>query len=306
MKLKNILAISALVMSQALASAQVNTLLGISPDAATAGMSGNQYGEARGMFIYSNPTSLLYGEKDWAVSAATVIMPKAEDLDSRDMMYGAAVSRRFGNHGVHVGFRYLGGLSIPVDGEGNVKPRDLTFDLGYSFRFLDHFSVSAVTSVINDKIVDDATGVAFNVGAYYRNSFDMGINADYVVGVSGFNIGPKLNYGATSSKLPAGVGAGGELGLDFNEKNRLNVSVAGQYRYLNENGNIGSWNIGAEYGFNKMLFARGGYRYGGHDSSGYSFGLGVRVGTVSLDLCHQRGIKGNETKLTWIGLNIAF
>ena len=124
MKLRNILA-CVLIGLPLLAIGQSRSLpiLEINPDARATAMGGNQYGEASTMLIYANPTTLLYENMNWEVSAATQIYPKADEDIGRLMFYGVSAGKRFGNHGVHVGFRYLGGYDIPADeGKEHLEP----------------------------------------------------------------------------------------------------------------------------------------------------------------------------------------
>lgn len=307
--IKNILSVIAATALCMAASAQNRALpiLEFNPDSRMAGMGGNQYGEANGMLIFSNPTSLLYGEKDWNVSAATGIFPKQDDIDDRNMFYGASISRRFGNHGIHAGFRYLGGISVPVDDGKDIKPADWTMDLAYSFRFLDNFSFMASASLLHSKVQESATTVVFNVGAYYRNTFK-NMSGDYVIGISGNNMGPNLEYGdrLKETKLPASVGLGGEAGLNLDEKNRLCFSAAAQYCYFPDNAKLFSGNAGLEYSFNRLIHIRGGYKYAEHDYSNYALGAGVSYSIFKLDVCHQRGVGGNDVNQTWLSLSVSF
>lgn len=309
MKLKHIL-IAALLAAPLMANGQSRSLpiLEIYPDARAAGMGGNQYGESKTMLTYTNPTSLLYEKAKWNVSATTQIYPKSEDDVGRLMFYGASVSRRFGVHGIHAGFRYLGGYDIPVDEGKNLKPADWTVDLAYSIRFLDHFSASVGASLVHSKVVQEANTVAFNVAAYYRNTFNMGVDADYVVGINAANMGPNLDYGKgyKQSKLPANYGAGGEVGMNFNEAHRLNISFAAQYYYFPTNADMFTGNIGAEYTFLDMVSVRGGYSYAQHDYCHASMGAGVALGNIHLDAAFLLGLGGNDVNQTMISLGINF
>lgn len=181
-------------------------------------------------------------------------------------------------------------------------------DLAYAIRLTDHFSASAGASFIRSKVFEDATTMAFNVAAYYRNHFNMGIDADYVVGVNAANMGPKLDYGKGYKKtfLPACFGGGGELGLNFDEDNRLNVSLAGQYYYLPQKAKLFTGNVGAEYTFAQVFSLRAGYNYGQHDYSQVAFGAGFRYRIIRLDIAHQRGLGGNDVNRTLITLGVNF
>lgn len=309
MKLKHIF-IAALLAAPLIANGQSRSLpiLEIYPDARAAGMGGNQYGESATLLTYTNPTSLHYGEDAWNVSATTQVNPKAEGDIGRLMFYGASVSRRLGMHGIHAGFRYLGGYDIPVDEGKNLKPADWTVDLAYSIRLFDHFSASVGASFIHSKVVEEANTVAFNVAAYYRNKFNMGVDADYVVGINAANMGPNLDYGKGSkqSKLPTSFGAGGEVGLNFSELHRLNVSLAAQYYCLPTNADLFMGNVGAEYTFLDMISIRGGYSYAQHDYCHASMGAGIALGNIHVDAAYLLGLGGNDVNQTMISLGITF
>lgn len=309
MKFRNTTLLMVLFAAPAFAFGQSRSvpMLEVNPDARSAAMGGNQYGEARSMLIYSNPTSILYSDKALNVSAATQIYPDADDA-GRLMYYGAAASYRVGIHGVQAGFRYLGGYSIPMENGKNLKPADWSADVAYSIRFLDRISVAAGVSLLHSKILKEAYTVAFNLSAYYRNSFNMGINADYVIGVNVANIGPDLNYGKKygKTKLPACFGAGGELGMDLGKTNRLGISLAGQYYCMPRKAKMFTGNIGAEYSYAKKISLRAGYKYAEHDYSSFAFGAGLACSIFHLDVAHQRGMGENEVNLTLITLGVSF
>ena len=216
------------------------------------------------------------------------------------------LGKRFGNHGVHVGFRYLGGYDIPADEGKNLKPADWTVDANYSIRFLDHFSATAGVSLVHSKVVEEATTVAFNAAAYYRNGFETGVIGSYIVGINVAGLGPKLDYGARyrKAKLPAHYGGGGELGLDFNEQHRLSVSLAAQHYCYPKNADMFTGNVGAEYTFLGLVSVRGGYTYAEHDYSRYSFGAGISFGNIRFNVAHQRGLGDNEVTQTMLSLGL--
>ena len=63
-------------------------------------------------------------------------------------------------------------------------------------------------------------------------------------------------------------------------------------------------NIGVEYGFNRMFFVRGGYKYAEHDYSRYSFGAGISFGNIRFNVAHQRGLGDNEVTQTMLSLGL--
>lgn len=307
MKIRNIIILMALLTTTTFVFGQSRSLpiLEVNPDARATAMGGNQYGEAQSMLIYSNPTSILYSEKAFNASVATQIYPDTEDA-GRLMYYGAAAAYRFGIHGVQAGFRYQGGYSIPMDNGKELKPADWSIDVAYSIRLFDHFSAAVGASFLRSKVFKEASTVAFNVAAYYRNKFKMDIDADYVIGVNAANMGPDLDYGNKyqKTKLPASFGGGGELGMNLTPKNRLSISLAGQYYYLPQDAKLFTGNVGAEYSFAKIVSVRAGYKYAEHDYSSFAFGAGFAFNKFHLDISHQRGMGENDVNLTLISLGI--
>ena len=310
MKLKHIF-IAVMLALPLLANAQSRSLpiLEIYPDARAAGMGGNQYGESDNMLTYTNPTSLLYIKAKNNVSATTQVFPKGEGDIGRLMYYGVSLSHKFGSmHGVHAGFRYLGGYDIPMDNGKNLKPADWKLDLAYSIRLFDNFSASVGASYIHSKVVEEASTVAFNVAAYYRNSFKAGVEMDYVVGINAANMGPNLDYGKglKESKLPASYGGGGELSMKINEVHRLGVSLAAQYYYYPTSADMFTGNVGLEYTLLDMVSFRGGYKYADHDYSHASVGAGVTFGNIHLSGAFMWGLGDNEVNQSIFSLGFSF
>ena len=279
-------------------------LLEVNSDARSAAMGGNAYGEAATMGLYANPTTLLYGEEATTVSAATQIYP---DTDAGQLMYYVVTAgRRFGQHGVSLGFRYQGGYSFPMDEGGKLRPKDWTVDAAYSLRLADHFSASVGVSLLHSELYAKATTVGFQIAAYYRNR--CGQHMDYVVGLSAENMGPALDYGDgyVKAKLPALFGGGGEMGLDLAARHRLSFSLAGQYYCLPKRSEMFLGSVGAEYTYDRLLSLRAGFRYGENDNSAVAFGVGVSHWGLTAAVSHQRGVGDNDTNLTAVSLQFSF
>lgn len=290
-------------------SSRAVPLLEINPDARSAAMGGNQYGESRVMQLYSNATSLLYDPHLWSASFATQLYQKPEDSHiGRQKYYAVMAARRLDKHAVQIGFRYLGGLDIPMTDNSSLKPADYTIDLGYAYRIDDHFSVAGSASLVHSKVVEEATTVAFNVAAYYRNSFGTEMPTNYVIGISGNNMGPDLDYGKKYKKnnLPASFGGGGEISTGFSLNHKLSLSATAQYFCMPENASMFTFNTGIEYGFADMVFIRGGYRYAEHDYSSFAIGAGLDASIIRIDATYQKGIGGNDTHQWLIALGVSF
>lgn len=311
MNYKQIILSTALLAAPALmvcGQSRALPVLEISTDARNAGMGGNQYGYSESMLTYSNLTAILYGEETWNASAASQIFPK-EDEVGRLKFYGASVSHRFSMHGLNVGYRYLGGYTVPLDEKNTVKPADFTIDLAYSIRLSDHFSAAVGASFIHSKVYKEASTVAFNAAAYYRNAINsLAGGADYVVGVNVANLGPSLDYGANyqKAKLPLSFGGGGEFGVNVSDFSRVSLALAAQYYCYPQKSKLFTGNVGAECAFGNTLFLRAGYNYAQHDLSRATVGIGAKYSILRVDFAYLKGMGDNEVDITAFTVGVSF
>ena len=101
---------------------------------------GNHYGESDVSHLYTNPTSLLYGETVLSLGGGLRTLGKVEGFDGTNNLYNASLGICVGRHAFFGGFRYLGGMKYtPIDQNENAKKKtrqlfDYTVDLGYAIR----------------------------------------------------------------------------------------------------------------------------------------------------------------------------
>lgn len=316
MKVKYIILLASFIAVSLGANAQQGRPLPIldqNPDARSAAMGGNIFGETSSSYIYINPTSLLYKDVTWNVTLGAKGFSKMVDSD-RPILYNINGAYRWGDHAFFAGYRYLGGQKYtPINEMGvekkEVKPYDWTIDLGYAYKFNDNISAYGSMSIVYSYIGKKAQTVAFNIGAFYRNTFTMSdMEFDYVVGIKGMNMGPKIDYGKkySSANLPASFGGGGEIGMEFATVHRVSLAGGMQYFYLPKKAKAFSANIGGEYSFGKMIFARAGYNYQEHDMSHFAFGAGVAYKMLRLDGSYHTKANDNAPKAAIITLGVSF
>src|SRR5690606_12957791 len=146
------------------------------------------------------------------------------------------------NSAVAASFRYFsnGDIELRETAEQEpllVKPNELMFDVSYSLRLSERFSMAVAARYIRSDLklqsaVADATAAntaAVDVAGYYQseeipyNDFDgrwrMGFNIS--------NIGPKLKYDEVGSEsfLPSNLALGGGFDFILDEYNRIGVSA---------------------------------------------------------------------------------
>ena len=310
MKLKNIILSSALAVLPIVGFGQGQSvsLLDINPDAGSAAMGGNWYGESHTMSIYGNPTSIHYAKNESNAGVYLTSQFFDDFADAGKMNYYAAAGHyRIGIHGIHAGVRYLGGLEIPTSNR-IIKPKTMTFDLGYSIRLGEHLSASATASLVSDEIIEKATTVSFNVAAYYRTQLDLAEGAALVAGADCGNMGPDLDYGDDYSKahLPVYFGGGGSLGVDLFEGHHLTASLGARYYSFPEASEMFTVGAGLEYRLFDMISARGGYIYGENENSLVTAGIGAEYKAFRFDAAYLSGLGDNDMSSLLLTVGMKF
>jgi hypothetical protein len=163
------------------------------------------------------------------------------------------------------------------------------FSMGLSYaRYLtDRFSIGVTGKVVHEKYLTNGyTSWALDLGTQYRTDFH-GLR----LGMSILHFGPEVtfsgsyidfsdskSYSADKSKsfnsysLPINFRFGAAIDLLNNDQHRLTTAVD----MVHPNNNLEQYNVGMEYGFNRMFFLRGGYQIEA-DEGGLGLGLGVET-----------------------------
>lgn len=195
-----------------------------------------------------------------------------------------------GNLGVCAGVSYglekeytnynSGGLAT-----GSYRPRNLEARVGVSYRILDFLSIGATLGYLGQKLAPDSSYGAFVANVSAMTRFDFGGNSCLKAMFEGGSLGtPVRSAGGNGFRLPSFLRA--EAGYCFlaGEKHRLEVLGGCSYYFA---GSV-SASAGVSYGFDSILFLRGGYCFGGSSPvpSYASAGIGVKFFGVSLDVAY--------------------
>jgi hypothetical protein len=211
-------------------------------------------------------------------------------------------------------FKALSIGDIPItttqtpDGSGSTfSPIFFTLGLTYGRQLTDRIRVGITTNLISEQMADvSATGFAFDAGVIYDNLAGV---SGLSFGVAVKNIGPQIKFDgpglnvqaissdlsreaytykvdAASFELPSTI----ELGVGYRnmvgEDNAFIVSAA----FQNNNFTDDAYRGGLEYGFQNLLFLRGGYDYSPSATEvrenifGPSFGAGVHATVGNTDV----------------------
>lgn len=291
------LLVIALFIPHIVAKAQGRSLpiLETNPDARTVAMGNVSMVNTDRMYLYTNPTSFLYGDESLTMSASTEIYPSQDEL-GRQMFYNASAGYRFlERHAVYAGFRYLGGLSIPKvnnlgeETKNNMTPFDWTIDLGYGFRLNDQFAFFGTGSFIQSYVTRVAYAGSFTLGGNYRHELDWGVKPSLLnVGLRVADFGMPLTYSSSSSyALPTSVSLGSDLSYNLAEDHNLTFALGGRYYFLPTDAQLLQLGAGLEYNLMKIVSLRAGYEYGQKGMSHLTAGLGLSYAGFKFDFAYR-------------------
>ncbi len=117
---------------------------------------------------------------------------------------------------------------------GQAKPYEMSFDLGYSRKLAENFSMGVVlrfvASDLSTKQEGYYTGIGFaaDVNGYYSLPIEMSTGTSKLgLGFNISNIGTKISYdkGATSNFMPTNLGVGASYLYPFDKYNRIALNV---------------------------------------------------------------------------------
>jgi len=188
-------------------------------------------------------------------------------------------------------------VDIP-EGTGEVfTPTDLAVALSYSRFITDQFSIGANTKFVQQKIWNEsATGFAVDLGVFYRSGFK-----NLRIGMSILNFGTDMKLAGDDLRQAIDIDESingnnerleGYLGVDswpmpllFRvgvaidaldiENHKIELAIDAKH----PNDNSESVDLGIEYGFNDLVFFRGGYRSlfaSQIEDQGFTAGFGLK------------------------------
>jgi hypothetical protein len=217
--------------------------------------------------------------------------------------YGAVATNVEGFGVLSFSLKSLSVGNIPItttdnpDGTGaTFSPQFIVAGLSYSKALTDRIAIGATVNYISetmDKV--SASGVSFNAGVLYKDLGDIpGLNFGVVLS----NLGPQMKYsGAGLLQLSAVAGlnrpptynvvnaqafdlpSSFQIGFAYKPViDELNsVQVSGTFQNNNFAGD--EYKVGAEYGYNNLIFLRGGYSLSPKSQSAdYIYGLTAGIG----------------------------
>jgi hypothetical protein len=163
---------------------------------------------------------------------------------------------------------------------GTFSAYDVSVSVGFARYILPNLAVGIAGKVIYENIDEfTAKGFAVDAGIYHVSLID-GVKLAAVVA----NLGPPIKFeddGFTGEEfeLPWVIKLGGSFERHYPG---IHGDVLLTFDAVLPNDGDVKQHIGAEYGYDKKLFIRGGFK-GGYDSQGATFGAGVRYRRYTVD-----------------------
>ena len=271
-------------------------ILNMPSDVRLSAMGNSTVGEAHGMYLYDNPTSLLYSDKRISTSVGFHSLSPASSGDGGASIHfmNATLGLNIGSHGLFLGGRHWRGPKITQVNDEGIERKDIniseaTLDLSYAYKFSPNISSYLSGSYVYSGYGKHAHAFTFSAGVYYRGSFSAGSEkVDVLLGARGMNMGPRFKYGRDGRRtnVPFSCAFGGELSRILSKDFRLSVSSSLHYFVLPLQSKSLQGSLGAELFFKKMFWGRMGYNIRQYDDDLMTVGIGFRgkfieVGVVS-------------------------
>lgn len=158
---------------------------------------------------------------------------------------------------------------------GTFSAYDVCFSVGFARHLIPNLAAGVVVKPVHEKIDEEtATGLAFDLGLYHISQVP-GVKFAVVAA----NVGAPMKFVTQEFALPRTIKIGGSY---EREVPRIRGAILATVDVVFPNDDDARPHLGAEYGYDRRVFVRAGYK-GGYDTQGATFGLGVRWRQFDLD-----------------------
>lgn len=142
----------------------------------------------------------------------------------------------------------------------------MAFGFTYARSFTDKFSAGATVNLVHEGLAElSEQAVTFDLGTLY----DVG-TAGMKIGMAIQNIGSQIQFIEREARIPGIFRVGTSATLLSSSDNKL----IGSFEFSHPPDNSERMNVGAEYGYRKYLYMRGGYNIN-HDTEAMAAGVGI-------------------------------
>lgn len=241
---------------------------------------------------FNNAAQLSYLEGLGDVALGFQLWQPSNDAD-KTTNFGGGATFRFGNFGVA-----LAGVYDKCEPFAGYNPSDLLISLGVSYNILEVVSVGLNARYASQNLAQNAKVSGFSADLSLIGRITPELSAAVTVG----NIGPKVKGSTDSYGQPSYA----RLGVAWKTfgAHQVQLLLDGEYNF----GAAAAVSAGAEYNYNRIVYARVGYRYAGEKAlipSHLGAGIGLKIYGFRLDASYITAseILGNTVN---IGLGYSF
>lgn len=163
-----------------------------------------------------------------------------------------------------------------------ISPSSLVLGVSYATFLTDKFAFGITAKYVNENLVYESAGaLAFDAGLSFNTGF-----RSIVIGASIRHFGPEIKFIDKSYPLPQTFNIGiSSLLISSDDPllfNSTEHSLLVAYDMIQPRDYDQMHSMGVEYGFNDLIYLRGGYIFNG-DQEGLSAGLGLKIQNYRLD-----------------------
>ncbi len=189
---------------------------------------------------------------------------------------------------------------------GEISPNNLIASVSFARELPGRLSLGVSAKWIRSELFAELTGstAALDAGLLWRPLDAMPLH----LGLSALNLGRGLRVGENSGSEPdplpsrARFGASYDVLKHLRPESGLQLLVAADFEHALRDFATGSQFFGAELGVRDVIFVRGGFVAETliETNTGTTFGLGIELGPVRLDLGRELGVNqlGDETHVS--------
>jgi hypothetical protein len=230
-------------------------------------------GDASSMFY--NPSALVFSPSD-----EILLMHKQWIVQTTAEYLGSVIHSGDVTFGIGLNSTGVSGIEIrekPGPAEGTFSQQNAAINGTVSYRVGPTFGIGASAKFLYEKIyVDEASGTAFDLGAFYRmNSF-----LDFGASLSNIGSMNALRYEATM--LPTILRFGGAFHNDLTNEISTVVDADAVKTFQDTGTRI---HLGGEANYDNTFALRAGYQFG-YEEKGFSAGFGVHYAPMQLDYAY--------------------
>jgi len=280
-------------------SAQTLSLVHVLPDARMLAMGNTGVAQPASSFsLYANTAATALSTERLSFAASYAMWQPG--VQNNRLMGGSGYVRLGERFTIAAGARFFTYPQVTFYdnngyAKGTYKPMEYTADIGFAFRIIPGFAVSANVHYLSSDMGTEQKGSAFlaDIGLMYTVA---GLRA----GLTATHLGSKIDYGYGAYELPASVNAGLGYRFEFGNKHSISPIMEVSYRLpRNRSGIVAG--AGMEYAFMQLVFLRAGYRLGNQsisEPSYFSAGCGVSFAGVALDFVYLLADQNSPLKNT--------